>query len=73
MGSDDRPAECLSEVHAVASATQHPSAATILRCPTRPECHATPMRIRGWVAEVRNHFIKVTRFACGIATQPAVA
>jgi predicted NBD/HSP70 family sugar kinase len=39
---------------------------------TRPGCHATPIRIRGWV-DGASHCMIETRLLCGIATQPAVA
>ena len=39
---------------------------------TRPGCHETPMRIRGWADGTSQRMI-VTKLLCGIATQPAVA
>lgn len=39
---------------------------------TRSGCHATPIRIRGWVAGVSQRMID-TSVLCGMATQPAVA
>jgi hypothetical protein len=39
---------------------------------TGPGCHAVPIRMRGWV-DGASQRISVTSFACGIATQPAVA
>jgi hypothetical protein len=38
---------------------------------TRPGCHATPMRMRGWAAGVSHRMID-TSVLCGIATHPAV-
>jgi hypothetical protein len=56
-----------------ATARQDPKTAALPeRRLTPPECHAMPIKIRGWVPGVRNQCIRVTRLPCGIATQPAV-
>ncbi|MDT4891706.1 MAG: hypothetical protein QOE97_741 [Pseudonocardiales bacterium] len=59
------------EVHAVSITSAPAVTARTKRTGTGPECHATPMRILGWVAGV-SHCMIDTRLPCGIATQPAV-
>jgi len=66
------PLPGLPEVQAARSAAQHPSRAAHVDRLTPPECHVTPIRIRGCVPGVSHRMI-VTRFAAGMATHPAVA
>ena len=62
------PGSAVPDVHpATRAAATSPAAAHR----TRPACHATPIRIRGWADGVSHRMID-TRLLCGIATQPAV-
>ncbi|MDT4939257.1 MAG: hypothetical protein QOG80_2928 [Pseudonocardiales bacterium] len=58
------------DAHAVSTRTA-PIAADRERTRTRPGCHVTPMRIRGWVVGA-SHCISATRLLSGMATHPAV-
>ena len=66
------PLPALPELHAPSSIAQDPRRAAHLDRLTPPECHVTPMRIRGCAAGVSQRMI-VTRFDEGIDTHPAVA
>jgi hypothetical protein len=72
-GGPDAPWPARTEAHALRLTSAAPtSAQRRKRTDTPSGCHATPMRMRGWVAGVSHLMTGVSRL-CAIATQPAVA